>query len=56
MFGAYVYENELKFMGVIAKTEDAVWAYLDKIYGKEICGVQYGCNRDAFEVKEIQTK
>ena len=54
MVAIYEYENGLKFMGKIMRSEEEAWEYLDKIYGREICGIWCGCNREAFVIKEIK--
>jgi len=54
MVAIYKYENGLKFTGKIAKSEKEAWEYLDKIHGHLVGGKWYGCNRRAFEVKEIE--
>lgn len=53
MVGIYKYENGLKFTGIIAKTEEEAWQYLDKIHGKIIHGVKCGCNREAYVIKNV---
>jgi hypothetical protein len=53
MVGIYKYENGLKFTGIIAKTEEEAWQYLDKIHGKVVYGVKYGCNREAYVIKKV---
>lgn len=55
MFGIYKYECGLQFTGIVAKTEEEAWAYLDKKYGREINGVWYGYNREcgAYEVRPL---
>jgi hypothetical protein len=54
MFGIYHYRGGLEFMGIVAKTEEDAWAYIDKTYGHEIGGMWYGANHDSFVVKEIK--
>lgn len=61
MFGIYQYQNGLQFTGIIAKTEEEAWAYLDKKIGKESKmklsnGEWYypRANRKAFEIKKIK--
>ena len=54
MVGIYKYENGLRFTGIVANTEKEAWAYLDKTYGKEIFGQKAKCNRQAFELIELQ--
>jgi len=56
MFGIYEYACGLQFTGIVAKTEEEAWAYLDKKHGREINGVWYGYNRDcgAYEVKPLK--
>ena len=54
MFGIYRYWGGLKFMGIVARTEEEAWAYLDKTHGREINGVWYGANRDVYVVQEIE--
>lgn len=50
MFGIYHYRGGLEFLGVVAKTEEEAWAYIEKTYGRVWCGA----NRDLFVVKKIK--
>ena len=54
MVAIYRYECGLKFTGKIAEDEKSAWEYLDKTYGKECEGIWIGCNREAFEIKEVE--
>ena len=54
MVAIYKYEMGLKFIGKIAESEEKAWEYLDKTYGRQFYGEWIGCNRDAFELKEVE--
>lgn len=54
MVGIYHYSGGLQFLGIIADTEEKAWEYLDKVYGKEINNIWYGCNKENFVIKEIK--
>lgn len=54
MVAIYKYEMGLKFTGKVAKSEKDAWEYLDKTYGHLFYGTWIGCNRDAFEIKEVE--
>lgn len=53
MYGIYVYENGLKFTGVVARTEAEAWEYITKTYGCDVGGIRL-VNREAFEVKPLK--
>lgn len=53
MYAIYQYQNGKQFTGIIARTEEEAWIYLNKKYGCTINGVHCGCNREAFVVEKV---
>lgn len=53
MFAIYRNQCGKPFIGVVAKTEEEAWAYLNKKYGRTINGVHYGCNRNGYIIKKV---
>ena len=54
MVAIFKYECGLRFTGWVAESEEKAWQFLDKKYGKEIGGWWYGCNHEAFCIKEAE--
>ena len=54
MFGIYKFSFGLQFTGLVAETEEAAWAYIEKTYSKEIDGILFHANKDAFVVKKLE--
>lgn len=54
MVAIFKYENGLKFTGLVAESEEKAWEFLDEKYGREIYGVKYGCNHEAFCLKKVE--
>ena len=54
MIAIFKYENGLKFTGLVAESEEKAWEFLDEKYGREVYGIKYGCNHEAFCLKKVE--